>query len=81
MDGCPLCFSFEVEMRREQQTSRDFYRHAETGEIIVIERSWSGAILGSCPAKEPLKDLDSYECKPDNNVWIAENSDKLVLRD
>lgn len=40
-----------------------------------------GAILGSCRATEPLRDVDSYKCTPDNNVWLAENSDKLVLGD
>ena len=66
-------------MRREKQTTKDFYRHSETGEILVIERRWDGVILGSCPATEPLKDVGSYRCSLDANMWIAENSDKLVL--
>ena len=67
------------DMRHEKQTIKDFYRHCETGEILVIERQWDGVILGSCRASEPRKDLDAYDCRPDNNVWLSENNDKLVL--
>lgn len=66
-------------MRKEQQISRDFFKHSETGEIIVVERRCDGVILGSCTAKQPLQDLDSYICKPGNNVWIQEQSNKLIL--
>ena len=66
-------------MRREKQTSKAFYKYAETGEIFVIERRWDGVILGNCKASEPLKDLDSDRCSLDANLWVAENSDKLVL--
>jgi len=45
----------------------------------VVERRWDGAIVGSCPAAEPLKDLDSYEVSGRDNVWLADNSDKLLL--
>ncbi|MHC4331941.1 MAG: hypothetical protein ACYSWW_27900 [Planctomycetota bacterium] len=65
-------------MRREKKISRAFYKHTESGQILVIEQRWDGAILGSCPAKEPLKDLDSYQCTDRNNIWVAENSNKLV---
>ncbi len=61
------------------QTTKAFYRHTETGDILVIERRWDGVLISSCPASKPLKDLDSYECKPDNNLWIQDNSDKLIL--
>ena len=61
-------------MRHENRITKDF-----SGEILVIERRWDGTILGSCPASEPLKELDSYECRPDNNVWIQEQSGKLIL--
>jgi hypothetical protein len=66
-------------MRREKQISRDFYRHAETGEIFVVERRWDGTILGSCPAAEPLMDLGKYTCTDTNNIWLAENSDNMIL--
>ena len=66
-------------MRRDKKTSKDFYKHSESNEIFVIERRWDGTILGSCPAMEPLKDLDAYKCKTDNNLWLAEISDKLIL--
>jgi len=48
-------------MRREKQTSRDFYRHTETDEVFYIERRWDGVLIGSCPATEPLKALDTYK--------------------
>ena len=57
---------------------RAFYKHSETGEIVVLEKRADGTILGSCPASEPLKELDAYECKPDNNLWLAEISDRLI---
>jgi len=66
-------------VKKEKQTTRAFYRHAETGQLIVIERQADGTILGSCPVSEPLKALVSYECKADNNLWVQENSHKLVL--
>ena len=68
-------------MKKNKGTSKAFYRHTETGQILVIERRADGAILGSCPASEPFRDLDSYECKPDNNLWVQENSDRLALYD
>ena len=63
----------------KQKTSKAFYRHSETGQILVVEKRWVGVLPGSCPASEPLKDVDIYECKPDNNLWLMENSDKLIL--
>lgn len=35
-------------MRSEKQTSKDFYKHRETGEIFCIERRWDGVLIGSC---------------------------------
>ncbi len=58
---------------------RDFYKHADTGAIVVVEMRPDGTILGSCPASEPLKDLDSYQCKADNNLWVQENLGKTLL--
>ena len=66
-------------MRHEKKTIRDVYRHSETGEIIILEKHADGTILGSCPAKKLLKDLDTYKCKSDRNIWLAEISDKLML--
>ncbi|MFC1635217.1 hypothetical protein ACFL5Z_10275 [Planctomycetota bacterium] len=63
----------------KRQTSKHFYRHSESGRIVVMEKRLDGVILGSCSAPEPLRDLDSYECKPDNNLWVMENSDRLIL--
>ena len=73
--GCPQ----KGRRYMERQTYRAFYQHKESGQILVIEkRAHDGDIVGSCPATEPLRDLDSYEYKPDNNVWVQENSGKWV---
>jgi hypothetical protein len=61
------------------KTAKAFHKHDETGQITVVERRHDGVILGSCPAREPLKPLDSYVCTDKNNVWLAEVSDKLML--
>jgi len=54
-------------MKPENQTSKYFYQHSETGEIFVIERRWDGVLLGSYgPLSEPLKGPDDYDCKADN---------------
>ncbi len=66
-------------MKRHTRATKAFYWHTETGQILVIERRADGTILGSCPATEPLRDAGSYECKPDNNLWVQENSPKLIL--
>lgn len=66
-------------IRHEKHISKDFYKHTETGQIFVIERRCDGLILGSCAATEPLKDLDAYECKPDRNIWLIEDTDKLIM--
>lgn len=64
----------------EQRTSKDFYRHAETGEIYAIESLWSGGTVGIAgPLTEPLQDLDEYEYTAGRNDWLKENSDKLIL--
>jgi len=66
-------------MKREKQTSRAFYRHSDTGQIVVIEQRSDGAIVASCPATEPLRELEFYQCKADNNLWVMENNNRLVL--
>ncbi|MHC4439762.1 MAG: hypothetical protein ACYS3S_20590, partial [Planctomycetota bacterium] len=67
-------------MRPEKQTSKDFYRDSETGDIFCIERRWDGVLLGSCgPLQEDnLKDLNDYECTDKNNLWIQDISDRLT---
>ena len=30
------------------ETSRNFYKNSETGEVFVIETSWQGGIIASC---------------------------------
>ena len=66
-------------MANIKRTFRDLFRHAETNQFVVVERRSDGAIVGSCPATEPLRDIDCYQCKPDNNLWVSQNSDKLEL--
>ena len=63
------------------KTSKDFYRHSDTGETYAVERKWSGGIVGSAgPLPEnDLKDLDGYEYTPERNDWLNDASDKLVL--
>lgn len=68
-------------MKKSKGTSKAFYRHIETGQLLVVERRADGAILGSCPATEPLRDLGSCECTSHNNLWVQENSNKLVLHE
>ena len=29
-------------MKHDKQTAKGFYRHAESGDVFVIERSWDG---------------------------------------
>ena len=65
--------------KERNQITKAFYLHKESGQIIVIERRSDGTIVGSCPASEPLRDLDSYECKPDNNLWVQANGPKLIV--
>ena len=73
-------FEASITERRRKSITKDFYRHTETGEIFIIERRrWDGVILGSCLAKKPLRDLQDYECVPDNNVKLSESSEKLIL--
>jgi len=83
---CPAgCYvdSYEVDkpvMKPENQTSKYFYRHSETGEIFIIERRWDGVLIGSCgPLSEPLKRRYEYEITPKNNLWIQENIYRLML--
>ena len=63
------------------KTSKDFYRHSDTGEIFAIERRWDGAMLRSCgPLKEEsLRALESYDYTDKLNLWLQEVSDKLIL--
>ncbi len=63
------------------QTSKDFYEHGETGEIYAIERRRTGEIVGSAgPLPEnDLKHLDSYDYTPERNDWLNDASDKLIL--
>ncbi len=64
----------------EQRTSKDFYRHSETGEIYAIENLWSGGTVASTgPLSEPLKAPDEYEYSTEHNDWIQSESDKLIL--
>ena len=65
------------------QTSKDFYKHSETGEIYAIEMLWSSSIVASAgPLDETdLKYLNSYEYTPDRNDWLNENNNEMILMD
>lgn len=65
----------------EDQTSKNFYKHSETGEVYAIEMLWRGGIVASAgPLDEnDLKDLDSYEYTADRNDWLNENNNGMIL--
>lgn len=41
-----------------KKTSKDFYRHSDTGEVFAIMRDWNDTIVGSCGplAENDLRD-------------------------
>ena len=63
------------------QTTKNFYRHRDTGEIYAVEIQWNGEVVGSCgPLPEnDLKDLNRYEYTSDKNEWLQEVNAKLLL--
>lgn len=63
------------------QTTKNFYRHSDTGEIYAVEVRWNGEVVGSCGplAENDLKDLNSYEYTSDKNEWLQEVNAKLLL--
>ncbi len=66
--------------RHEKETSRDFYKHEETGDIFIIEYNWDGTIVGSCgPLLKPFSRREDYVITDEKNIWIRENSYKLTI--
>ncbi|MHC4538308.1 MAG: hypothetical protein ACYTEK_06500 [Planctomycetota bacterium] len=63
--------------KRKNNIQRGFFLHKKTKKIYVIEYQEDGTIIGSCKAKEPLKRLRRYKCKPDKNIWIQNNRDRF----
>lgn len=67
----------------KEQAVKYFCTHEETSDIFCIEcciekgPKESLIIIGSCPAKEPLGDVNNYKCTDENNQWVKENIDKL----
>jgi len=63
----------------EEQTSREFFRHADSGEIYLLKRTWYGDLISSAgPLTQPLKeDADDYELKTDKNNWMLEQGEQL----
>jgi hypothetical protein len=65
-----------------EQTYKWFYRHAETGSLYAIERSWDGHIVSSAgPFDEVIdpEDIESYKFNSVLNEWLETQNDKLIL--
>ncbi len=62
------------------ETSRNFYKNSETGEVFVIETDWQGHVIASCgPVEGTLQALDTYELTAEQNAELQAVNDKLIL--
>lgn len=63
------------------RTFKQLYRHVETESVYAIERSWDGALIGSCGplAEDSFKDADSYDYTTELNEWLESQNDKLMM--
>lgn len=62
------------------ETSRNFYKNAETNEVFVIETDWQGHVIASCgPVEGTLQAPDTYELTTDRNAELQAVNDKLIL--
>lgn len=62
------------------ETSINFYKNSETGEIFVIETNWQGDVIASCgPLEAPLQTIDIYELTTEKNTELQAAKDKLIL--
>lgn len=72
------------------KSDRGFYRHARTGEVFVVELSWSGEVLGAAgplakdELKKPLDDisltgsLNDFQQPDTLTDFLQRDSDKLI---
>ena len=65
----------------QTKTIKHFRLHVETCDIYAIEQWSDGRLVGSCGplAEDDLKDLNSYGYSDEQNNWVQENIDRLIL--
>jgi len=63
------------------KTIKHFRLHIETCDVYAIEQRADASLVGSCGplAEDDLKDLDSYDYSDEQNKWVQENIDRLIL--
>ena len=68
-------------MTEGKLTTKQFFQHTGTGDIFVIEMTWSRIVVGSygpVPADD-LKHPDSYVCTTEINAWLEIQKDMLIM--
>lgn len=57
------------------------YRHRQTNELYAIRRKGSGEVVGSAGPLDidQIEDLEALAVTADNNQWIQENAQDLIL--
>jgi len=65
----------------QMKTIKHFRLHIETCDIYAIEQWSDGRLVGSCGplAEDDLKDLNSYGYSDEQNNWVQENINRLIL--
>jgi len=65
----------------QNKTIKHFRLHIETCDVYAIEQHADASLVGSCGplAEDDLKDLDSYDYSDEQNKWVQENIDRLIL--
>ena len=65
----------------QMKTIKHFRLHVKTCDIYAIKQWSDGRLVGSCGplAEDDLKDLDSYDYSDEQNDWVQENIDRLIL--
>ncbi len=65
----------------QMKTIKHFRLHIETCDVYAIEQHADASLVGSCGplAEDDLKDLDSYDYSDEQNKWVQENIDRLIL--
>jgi len=65
----------------QMKTIKHFRLHIETCDVYAIEQRADASLVGSCGplAEDDLKDLDSYDYSDEQNKWVQENIDRLIL--
>ncbi len=65
----------------QMKTIKHFRLHINTCDIYAIEQWSDGRLVGSCGplAEDDLKDLNSYDYSDEQNDWVQENINRLIL--